>query len=90
MARRAGHRLGQHAALQVEHAGGDVAGLATEVRKAVRTSVCACSSTTAIRRFHMICSWICASAALDGPSWSALASSVRYNPRRSMRAAKPG
>ena len=31
----------------------------TEVEKAVRTKVCACSSTTAISRDHMICMWIC-------------------------------
>src|ERR1700689_4068011 len=36
----------------------------TEVENAVRIMVCACSSTTAIRRFHMIWVWICASAAL--------------------------
>src|SRR5881227_108991 len=34
----------------------------TEVEKAVRTRVCACSSTTAISRDHMICMWICDSA----------------------------
>src|SRR5712671_5097787 len=34
----------------------------TEVEKAVRTSVWACSSTTAMRRDHMICMWICARA----------------------------
>ncbi len=31
----------------------------TEVENAVRTRVCACSSTTAISRDHMICMWIC-------------------------------
>src|SRR6266436_885136 len=36
----------------------------TEVEKAVRTSVCACSSTTAMRRLHMICMWICERAEL--------------------------
>src|SRR5689334_10005727 len=36
----------------------------TLVENAVRTSVCACSSTTAISRDHMICIWICDSAAL--------------------------
>src|SRR5581483_6819812 len=36
----------------------------TEVENAVRSMVCACSSTTAISRFHMIWVWICASAAL--------------------------
>src|SRR6516165_3941079 len=35
----------------------------TEVLNAVRTSVCACSSTTAIRRLHMIWVWSCASSA---------------------------
>src|SRR5580700_4601931 len=35
----------------------------TEVENAVRIMVCACSSTTAIRRFHMIWVWIWASAA---------------------------
>ena len=30
----------------------------TVVLKAVRSRVCACSSTTEIRRFHMICVWI--------------------------------
>ncbi len=30
----------------------------TVVEKAVRIMVCACSSTTAIRRFHMIWRWI--------------------------------
>src|SRR4051794_22340391 len=34
----------------------------TEVENAVRTKVCACSSTTAISRDHMICIWICDSA----------------------------
>src|SRR5216684_7304613 len=34
----------------------------TEVEKVVRTRVCACSSTTAMRRDHMICMWICARA----------------------------
>src|SRR5690349_16626537 len=33
--------------------------------KAVRMSVCACSSTTEIRRFHMTCIWIVASAPAD-------------------------
>ena len=33
----------------------------TVVEKAVRIIVCACSSTTAIRRFHMICRWMAAS-----------------------------
>src|SRR5438876_8265465 len=36
----------------------------TGVEKAVRTRVCACSSTTAISRDHMICMWICDSAVL--------------------------
>src|SRR5215831_21209971 len=36
----------------------------TDVENAVRSMVCACSSTTAISRFHMIWVWICASAAL--------------------------
>src|SRR6185437_2723011 len=36
----------------------------TDVENAVRNMVCACSSTTAISRFHMIWVWICASAAL--------------------------
>src|ERR1700722_10871557 len=36
----------------------------TEVENAVRIMVCACSSTTAIKRFHMIWVWIWASAAL--------------------------
>src|SRR5437660_15191 len=36
----------------------------TGVEKAVRTKVCACSSTTAINRDHMICMWICDSAVL--------------------------
>src|ERR1700756_1364749 len=35
----------------------------TVVENAVRIIVCACSSTTAIRRFHMIWRWICARAA---------------------------
>src|SRR6516164_6261662 len=35
----------------------------TDVENAVRSMVCACSSTTAISRFHMIWVWICASAA---------------------------
>src|SRR5271163_1349468 len=39
----------------------------TVVENAVRTKVCACSSTTAINRLHMICMWICDNAvfALD-------------------------
>ena len=36
----------------------------TEVEKAVRIMVCACSSTTAMSRLHMICVWICARAVL--------------------------
>src|SRR4030081_148871 len=36
----------------------------TEVEKAVRIMVCACSSTTAMSRLHMICVWICARAAV--------------------------
>src|ERR1700733_2175352 len=43
----------------------------TEVENAVRTSVCACSSTTAIRRDHMICRWICESAVLGRDSIAA-------------------
>src|ERR1700751_1460871 len=35
----------------------------TDVETAVPSMVCACSSTTAINRFHMIWVWICASAA---------------------------
>ena len=38
-----------------------------EVLNAVRTSVCACSSTTESRRFHMICSSI--SEMLRRRSW---------------------
>src|SRR3984885_8115325 len=34
----------------------------TVVENAVRIMICACSSTTAIRRFHMIWRWICARA----------------------------
>src|SRR4051812_9580005 len=34
----------------------------TVVEKAVRIMIWACSSTTAIRRFHMIWRWICARA----------------------------
>src|SRR5580658_8990603 len=34
----------------------------TGVENAVRIKVCACSSTTAINRDHMICMWICDSA----------------------------
>src|SRR5579864_229922 len=37
----------------------------TEVENAVRTKVCACSSTTAMSRLHMICAWICESAAFE-------------------------
>ena len=40
----------------------------TGVEKAVRTRVCACSSTTAISRDHMICMWICDKAVLDRDS----------------------
>ena len=40
----------------------------TGVENAVRTSVCACSSTTAISRDHMICMWICDSAVLGRES----------------------
>ena len=36
----------------------------TVVENAVRTKVCACSSTTAISRLHMICMWIWESAVL--------------------------
>src|SRR5689334_4787107 len=36
----------------------------TVVENAVRTNVCACSSTTAIKRLHMICIWICDNAVL--------------------------
>src|SRR3954470_24488297 len=36
----------------------------TAVEKAVWIRVCACSSTTAIRRFHMICIWIAAVGSL--------------------------
>ncbi len=36
----------------------------TGVEKAVRIRVCACSSTTAIRRDHMICMWSWESAVL--------------------------
>ena len=36
----------------------------TVVEKAVRTRVCACSSTTAISRLHMICMWIWDNAVL--------------------------
>src|SRR6185312_10842938 len=42
----------------------------TEVLNAVRIMVCACSSTTAIKRFHMIWVWICASAALGRATMS--------------------
>ena len=36
----------------------------TLVENAVRTSVCACSSTTEIRRFHMTCWWMVDSVAV--------------------------
>src|SRR5436190_18535951 len=36
----------------------------TAVEKAVWIRVCACSSTTAIRRFHMICMWMAAVGSL--------------------------
>ena len=55
VARRAGDGLRQHASLAVEDAGRQVARLAHDRENAVRSSVCACSSTTAISRFHMIC-----------------------------------
>ena len=32
----------------------------TVVLKAVRIMICACSSTTAMSRFHMICRWMAA------------------------------
>ena len=38
----------------------------TVVLKAVRIIVCACSSTTAIRRFHWICRWMAARASCVG------------------------
>src|SRR5690242_4734625 len=40
----------------------------TEVENAVRTSVCACSSATAMSRLHMICAWICDRAAFERSS----------------------
>jgi hypothetical protein len=46
----------------------------TEVEKAVRIRVWACSSTTEISRFHMICMWICSRAEfllIERPSPSA-------------------
>ncbi len=49
----------------------------TEVENAVRTKVCACSSTTAMSRLHMICAWICDSAALDLSSIMRLLSVAR-------------
>ena len=55
MAGRAGHRLRQHLAARVEHAGRQVAASRTEVEKAVRSRVSACSSTTEINRFHITC-----------------------------------
>src|SRR5690348_16952147 len=42
----------------------------TEVENAVRTKVCACSSTTAMSRLHMICAWICDRAAFERSSMS--------------------
>ena len=57
VAGRAGDGLRQHAALAGRtRRPRDRPPRARSVEKAVRISVCACSSTTAIRRFHMICS----------------------------------
>src|SRR6266851_7887723 len=44
----------------------------TDVENAVRTKVCACSSTTAMSRLHMICVWICDNAAFDRSSMARL------------------
>ena len=55
MARRAGDSLGQHMALKIEDAGGKITGLPHDgAGRPCANSVCACSSTTARRRFHMI------------------------------------
>ena len=58
----------------------------TVVENAVRIMICACSSTTAISRFHMICRWIAAmaDAVISVPPWSARYSRSR-SPRRSSR-----
>src|SRR5262245_50381112 len=56
--RGAGDRLRQHAAVAVEHARRRSPASRTGVLNAVRSIVCACSSTTAIRRLHMIWVWI--------------------------------
>src|SRR5204863_6815477 len=48
----------------------------TEVENAVRTRVCACSSTTAISRDHMICMWICDSAVLGLDSMDQILAAV--------------
>ena len=64
VAGRAGDRLGQHAASPSKTPAERSPASRTEVENAVRTRVCACSSTTAMRRLHMICMWICERAVL--------------------------
>src|SRR4051812_15244282 len=54
----------------------------TEVENAVRSIVCACSSTTAIRRLHMIWVWICANAAFGRATMAFILSlRARYEQR---------